>query len=392
MSYAYLRESYNTSENYLKTNNPKGNPVLKREPSEQKKEYDDRLDRCPIRNHIGLIVDRYNSSAIKADVERDSTWNGLYSNYESLFHEALKEAQIVGSSYLVCSLNNANRQSEVDLKLFIVAQDSVVNYLEGELFAFSSWENNKFNELAEFTIIYKSDGTWVKIDGKKDIVDSGVSGFKELPVIKMNPQFPGISQVGLLAPIQESLINLLSIHMEESLQSTFTRHLISGLSDIPQTYEAEQQVQRMISGKKLLLFKDAVTVTNLAADVGQAQNLLTAIEQTENMLYAVAGMRLSEPVKESGLAKQIEQEQFNDIKSKLVNALSRAENSFMSLLMRAFGVSYETSVYNYQTFNPTWSDRISELKELLSLGLSEEFYNKVKQEFERSYLLDENKS
>lgn len=384
-AYAYLRESYNTSKDYLKTNNPNGVSVLKREPSEQSKEFDSRVDRCPVRNHIGLIVDRYNSSACKTTVERDENWYDLYRNYESIFQEALKEAQIVGSSFIVSSLNDAKTLSELDLQVFIVPKDAVVEYMKGKLLAFRTYDDNDKDK--EHIIIYTEDGKWTKVDKNKKVVDSGESGFNELPVVKIDPEFPGESQVGLLAPIQESLVNLLSLHMEESLQSTFTRHLISGLSDIPQTYEAEQAVQRMISGKKLLLFKDNVGVTTLSADASQAQNLLQAIEQTENMLYAVAGLRLSEPVRESGLAKQLEMEQFKDIRNKLVKALENAENSFMELLSRAFGTSWDMSSYNYETAQPTWSERITELKELISLGLSDEFIAEVKSRFENDYNL-----
>lgn len=383
MSYAYLRESYNTGKDYLKTSNPRGEPVLKREPSEQYQEYSDRLDRAPVRNHIGLIVDRYHSAATKTDAEREDNWNEWWGEYKEIFWDGLKEAQIVGASYIVSSLNSVERLSEIDLQCYIVPQDCVVKYLEGRLFAFEEWEDD-----IKYTIIYTWDGGWQKIDQNGNTVESGDSGFGELPVVQIKPQFAGVSQVGMLAPIQESLVNLLSLHMEETLQQTFTRHLISGLSDIPQTYEAEQAVQRMMSGKKLLLFKDQVSVSSLAADASQGQNILAAIEQTENMLYAVAGLRLSEPVRESGLAKQIEMEQFKDVRNKLVGALQSAENAFLGLLSRAFGVEWAQTSYSYDVINKTWSERIGELKELQTLGLSEEFYQTIRQRFENDYLLD----
>lgn len=379
----YLRNSYTAGKNYLGSKNLTGNPVLKRESAEQHVEYEARKDRCPVRNHIGIIVDRYHSAAIKATVERDENFDEFFSDYKKILHDGLKEAQIVGSCYMILQLNDAQTLNNIDLKVFLVPKDSVIEYQEYDIFAFTEIEDDE-----EFKIVYTSDGDWMKVKGDNEIVDSGWSGFTELPVVPIEPSFAGVSQVGMLAPIQESLVNLLSLHMEESLQSTYTRHLIGGMSDIPQTYDEEQRVQRMISGKKLLMFKDQVTVNSLGADVGQGQNLLTAIEQTENMLYAVAGLRLSDAVKESGIAKKIELEQFNDIKLKLVYALERAERRFIEIVGRALGVDWQLTSYSEEVVLPTWKERIEELKELLALGLDEEFYAEVKRKFMSDYLLD----
>lgn len=384
--YDYLRQSYSAGKDYLKAKNPKGVTVLKREDAEDWDEFEGRMDRCPVRNHIGIIIDRFHSAAVNVNVERDENWDELWKDYEPVFQDALKEAQIVGSSYIVATMNRSETMNEMDLVVFVVPEDAVVKYLPGQMLAFKECETTDDGE-KEFKVVYRTDGTWVKLNDANEEVDRGDSGFGELPVVEMNPSFPGYSQVGMLAPIQESLVNLLSLHNEESQQQTFTRHLISGLSDIPKTREEEKRVQKMISGKRLLLFKDSVSVNTMAADVGQAQNLLEAIKQTEEMLYAVAGLKLAEPVQLSGIAKKIELEQFADIRNKLVSALESAEIQFLQLLGRALGINWDLPSYSRQVINQTWPERIAELKELLALGLSEDFYQKVKSQFENDYLL-----
>jgi hypothetical protein len=377
--YPYLRESYSPTKNYLKTANASGNAVLKKETSEPSDLYSARIDRCPIRNHIGLIVDRYHSSAISTSVERDSGWKDLWSNYSEVFHDALKEAQIVGKCYVVASLNNAETQNNIDLRVFMVAVDCVLEYIPNEIFAFKD---------GEYTIIYTTDGAWRKIKGE-ETVEVGVSGFNILPVIEINPRFPGISQVGLLAPIQETLINYLSLQIEEALGSNFTRYAIGNLSEIPQTEVQDRAVQRMIAGKRLLLFKDNISVTDMSGNIGQSSNLLEIIKNIEEMLYAVAGLRLSEPIALSGIAKRLEMQQFVDIRNKLVKALEEAENAFIDLLKTVFGDKWAYSAYNYDTIKASWPERIAELKDLLTLGLEESFIGKVKKRFQDDYLLEE---
>lgn len=385
MSYQYLRQSYSAGPHYLTTTTPDGSYVLKKETSEEDSDYKGRKGRCPVRNHIGLIIDRYHSAAVKSPVSRDENWKELWNDYEFAFHDALKEAQIVGAAYLVFTLNEARNRSEIDMPVFIVPADSVIDWSHGTIFAFTDIDD-KGNEIKT---VYTSDGIWRKMRGD-EIIEVGDSGFSLLPVVEIKPDFPSVSQVGLLAPIQESLVNLLSLHMEESLQSTFTRHIIGGLSEYPKTQKDKHAAEKMIAGKRLLLFKDQVSLSNMSADASQAQNLLAAITQTENMLYAVAGLRLSEPVRESGLAKQIEMEQFNDVRGKLIRALEKAEEAFMILIESTFEIQYERSDYSYETVVPTWTERITELKDLLSLGLSEEFYEKVRAQFESDYLPDDN--
>lgn len=376
--YPYLRESYSPTKNYLKTSNGSGNAVLKKETSEPSDLYSARIDRCPIRNHIGLIIDRYHSSAVSTSVERDSGWKDLWKNYEDVFHDALKESQIVGKCYIIASLNDAETQNNIDLRVFMVAVDCVIEYIPNEVFAFKD---------GDFTIIYTKDGGWRKIKGEETI-EVGVSGFSTLPIIEINPRFPGISQVALLAPIQETLTNYLSLQIEEALGSNFTRYAIGGLSEIPQTEAQDRAVQRMIAGKRLLLFKDNISVTDMSGNIGQSANLLEIIKNIEEMLYAVAGLRLSEPIALSGVAKRLEMQQFVDIRNKLVKALEIAENDFIVLLKTVFGDKWAYSSYDYEALQLTWPERISELKELLTLDLDEDFLKKVKKAFQDDFLLD----
>jgi hypothetical protein len=377
--YSYLRESYSATEKYLETANPRGISVLKREESETYDLYHSRLDRCPVRNHIGLIIDRYNSAAKNQEVIRDEDFIEFYKNYESIFWDALLEAQIVGKCYIVATLNNAERLSEIDLQLFSVPLDRVVEYVETTLFAFTDERDN--------TIVYLEDGSWQKLNKQKEVIETGLSGFNQLPVIEVYPKFAGKSQVAMLAPIQETLVNYLSLHSEESSQSTFTRHTIDGLSQLPETPEEDRMVQKMLAGKRLLLFKDKISVSSLSGDVGQAQNLLKAIEQTENMLYAVAGLRLSEPIRESGLAKQLEMAQFIDIRNKLVIAIEEAENKFIELLNSSLGVFFENTWYSKEATSMSYDQKITELQALLSIAdLTPEFRQAVVEKFQADYL------
>ena len=374
---------------------PDGKIIHKME-CEEALDYNNRRKQTPTRSYVSSIINKYNSSVFRNEAVRGGTnatyeqlmkdADGYGNSLGSLMRKALLKAQIDGCSYLLADSTASDteiltiaQKTSLGVRPYIrfVEKKSVVAYEEIEekiMSAIVMFEDDLGNEFAR----YMDREVFVDITLGKQYQVTAISepyahGYSDIPLVEIEP-FDD-SQAKPISYSQRTIVNILSLLMQEVSDHTFTKHILSGVRN-PQDDSGNTNKITYGSKRMIVLEDSGAKLDTIGSDVSQAESLRKQIEVEEANLYYSAGFGKSnaqDVTNLSGIALLISREDFFINCNQLKMTIEQAENKIMELISGKEGIEYVPAVYSDKYIADDNGEHLLRLRDLLALPLPATF-------------------
>ena len=409
-NWEYWLNSYKVDDGYTDILTPKGNKLINKFTCENKSDYTERVKRTTPRNYIGNIINSYTNIVFRNPPERDEQFNELYNNVDGrgkpiskLLKAALQDTLIFGFSPLLIetqvsggklsiaqSKNLGLDERIIKIDPFAIANWTIVDdYLTEIIIRFVDDEANPFYRY--YTSDFVQDIEVDKNDRVKAISEPVEHGFDDIPVVLMQIEVAYDSFVQPLSNAQRSITNYLSLVDTELYEQTFTRWSIPLSEDVSQDdlLAIKDSIQKEWGSSRILFTVGTGSPTRMTADASQADSIRSQIKETEQQLFELSGVADQDVgMASSGESRRLSREKFYVIASDMADAVQATENKLLELIANRRGTNVESTYYDKDFEVIEWSEKILELRDILSLDLDEETKEKAKDNFKSLYFLD----
>ena len=392
-----------TGTSYTMGEAPDGS-IIHRYDCEENKDYKLRCKQTPTRSYVSSIINKYNSSVFRNEPSRltsNSTYELLLSDADGygnslnvILTKALLKAQIQGSCYLLADstatdteiLTLAQQQAAgVRPYIRVIEKEAVVAYEEVEKKLVSAIVLLEDSEGKTFARYMDSESFIdISIDSKykvTSISESYSHGYSNIPLAEIEP-FED-AQAKAISYNQRTIVNILSLLMQEVKEKTFTQHVLSGVK-IPTDEQGNKQTTMNFGSKRLIVLEDSsAKVDTIGSDVAQSQSLRDQIQLESDNLYQSAGFgKQNEDTSNlSGYALSILREDFFLNCSALKTAMEQAENYIMSIIADKEGFEYVPAIYSSRYIVDDNGAELLKLRDILAMDLPATFKNLAVKEY-----------
>lgn len=356
-------------------------PILTKFRCEDQADYQYRKDITKPRNHLGIIIDRYNGFVFRKDPVRSEEALS-YSEFieaadlsnndlNTVMSEALKAAQVDGFSILVADttatpgVKTLAQAKAENARPFIrvVEANSLINwniidgYLTEALILYEDAEGKPFARYYNDTKIIDYSYSKASLGG---VINEYDHGYGDIPVVMLDPGFPGYSQAAPIAELQQELTTTLSLLKVEQTQSVYTQQAFFG--EPPELAEDGRPPAQVGGSSKILYLGQDGKLERIGADVAASDALRRDIDDTEKAIYRISGLASSNPFQvgqpQSGVSKAYDDAQAADVARMLSRATQQAENKIMDLIFVAnYNFKPAVAIYDKEfTLNTISSD------------------------------------
>lgn len=406
--WSFWESSYIVNETYIDGKDARGNDIISKFTCEEKRDYKDRKERTAPRNLIGNIVNTYSGAVFRNQVERDEALIDFYDNVdgrgkslEETLRSSLIDTMIYGfSPVLIENLIPNTKLSIAQAKEIGVAQ-RIVNV---DPFSLADWQ--ELDGYLIYVVISFVDETGksfyrkytaatvqdIFVNDNMVITSLGEEvphGYSDIPVKFMRIPISYESFVQPLAENQKSITNLLSLLFTELYEQCFTRWVLGGVDLSGLDEEQRREMQLEWGTRRMLMFPSSINVNKLGSDVTQADSIRKSImEETESLLKTAGMQNQAVSSDSSGEARKLAKDDFYVIASLMVKAVEYTENYLLRLIGETMGLSMAPSSYSLNLEEPDWQSEITQLRDILSLEVSDEIKQKAINSFENRFFIE----
>jgi hypothetical protein len=389
----YYNLSYKGGREFVEGIDNQGNRILIKHECEEPRDYQNRINYTPSRSYVSAVLNNFLSGIYRVTPSRPENFEDIIENADGKGHSldwvvssALKNCMIGGIGFLKVNSQSVNNLSmaqiqNIPVTIQNIPIESVLDYtIEDDI-------------LINITIIYEGNEfeNWkdgVKTSGVYDPKTFNVLKITEeteytiIPVVPLSDELPVVS---LIIDNVRSILNTISNLKTEEIDSVFTRFLISGVR--PPENSRESSIAW--SGKRLLFVEDqGVSVNRIGSDTTQSDALMKSIQSDVDDIIRVTGCFLDGKgvSASSGVALRIQKETYSLNCEKYAKIAQYAENLLFYILGEILARPVTTSVlYSDNFLMPDYSEEILQLRDILSLPLSDETKQKAVERFEQLY-------
>lgn len=394
---------------YLEGTDANGNDIINRFVCEKENDYKDRRKRTSVKNLIGPVLNQYNSVVFRNQPERDlrisdfiSDVNGRGSHLDDIMRKALQSSLIFGIGPLLLQNNvggimslaqsklNGESQAIINVDPYALINWTIIDdYLTECIISFVDEEGKPFARYYNDQIvqdIYLDD----KGNNIKELGEEIPHGYGSIPVVLTTMNFPTESFVEPLAEIQKSVNNLQSLLSEEIIQNTFSRFVMSNIESFSNmTQEERENLEMVWSSRRLMIVPDQAKVDRISSDTSQADSIRATIKDELEQFGKTSGVASDElGAGASGESRRLARDNFFVVATTISSSLQAAENYLLTLYGEPLGIEVESSFYSTDFEEPNFSEKILELRDILSLDIPEDIKEMSIERFRNEFFID----
>lgn len=404
--WSFWEKSVKVDEEYVLGKDANNKPIIKKFECETLSNYKQRLERTSPRNLISNIINQYTGAVFLNSPERDESIpdldniDGRGKSLTQIMQTNLKNTMIYGIAPLILESSSAGVQSiaqarseGTSYRISSASPWSLINWTEVDgylleaLISFVDESGNNFARLYDTNFI-----TDIFFDQSQKVTGIGepiAHGFSNIPVVFQKLNIINDSFVQPLAQIQMNVNNILSLLGTEQFSQTFTRWVLSGIEGVSDM-SAEERENWVLSwgSNDLIILPNQVNVDRLGADITQSESLRKSIEQDSQELNKTAGLiETAVSSDASGEARKLAKSQFKTTASLMTDSCEEAENKIIRLISEITGATYNSSSYDDIYEIPDYTEEIMQLRDILSLQVSEEIKQRAIDNFEAKFFI-----